>query len=498
MNPAEALALLRRLDQKITRFSRIGAVLGWDQETYLPEGAVEGRGEQLAALEGLIHEWTVDPAFREALETLQGTVLPEESAAALAGEWRRRVERACKLPQEYVERRARHISLSQHAWAAARKAKDFGAFRPYLETMVGLTREATDYLGPAAHPYDLLIEEYEPGTTTAELKSLFAGLAPELSALVKAIAGRPPLDDSPVRRHYPRAAQEAFGREVLGAMGFDFNRGRLDVTTHPFCTTLGFDDVRLTTRYNEGFFNEAVYGMIHEMGHGLYEQGFDPSLRDTALADGTSLGLHESQSRFWENTVGRSRAWITWAWPRLQAHFPEATAGLNPEAFYRAVNKVEPSFIRVEADEVTYNLHIILRFELECALITGDLAVADLPGAWNERFTQLFGLTPPDDAQGCLQDVHWSMGGLGYFPTYSLGNLYAAQWRTQLQSELDLNGQISRGDFAPILAWLRSRLHRWGRTKTAGQLVQEVTGGPLNPQAFLGYLKTKYGELYGL
>ena len=488
---------LRALDKKIRSFSQIGAILGWDQETYLPDGAVSDRAQQLAVLETHLHSLITNPDLSRFLSALEESPPPSLIDQALVKSLRRDHDRAIKIPGDLVERRARHVSESQAAWAKARRENDFPAFEPYLETMVDITREVTRCLGWKDHPYDALLDEYEPFITTQEVKEVFDKLQPRLSELVKTIAAHPPINSEVLSRSYPKEKQEALGKDILGKMGFDWNRGRLDVSTHPFCTTLGDDDIRLTTRYDENFFNMAVYGMIHEAGHGLYEQGIGTEIRGTSLAKGTSMGIHESQSRFWENIVGRSLGFVNHFFPALHQYFPQALEGVSSQEFYSALNKVEPSFIRVEADEVTYSLHIILRFRLELALIEGSLQVKDLPDAWNQGFQELFGIRPPTNAEGCLQDVHWSMGGIGYFPTYALGNLYAAQWRHYIKKDMDLETLVSQGNFAPILQWLRDKIHRHGSVYSARDLCVLVTGEPLNPEYFLQYIQEKYGSLYG-
>lgn len=498
MNQLEALQKLKDLDHRIRTVQQIAAVLGWDQETYLPEGAVEDRSRQLAWLETQAHSLLTSSEMGDLIALLEDSPPEGEVDRALVQTLARDHRRAVKLPAELVERRARHVSVSQAAWAKARKDDNFEAFRPYLETMVDITREVTRHLGWKDHPYDALLDEYEPFMTTKEVKAVFDILQPQLTALVKNIAAKAKIDTSPLSRNYPREKQEVLGREILTLLGFDWNRGRLDVTTHPFCTTLGDDDVRLTTRYDENFFNMAVYGMIHEAGHGLYEQGFGEDIRGTSLAKGTSLGIHESQSRFWENIIGRSQPFVEHFFPLIRTTFPEATQGLTAQDFYRALNAVEPSFIRVEADEVTYSLHIILRFRLELALVDGTLAVKDLPRVWNDTFEELFGIRPPSDAQGCLQDVHWSMGGIGYFPTYALGNLYGAQWRAAMKQDLDLESLVAKGNFAPLLHWLRDKIHRHGSLYSASELSNRIMGSTLDPRHFLEYLQEKYGSLYGL
>jgi len=485
-------------DQKIRRLGEIKAALEWDQETGLPADAVDERAEQLALLEGLIHEEKVSPAWAGLFKTVESGPPLSVAGKALVRELQRDLKTAWKLPAEFVEREARLVSKSQSVWAAARRQKDFAAFLPSFASLVAMAREKADLLGWSEHPYDALLDLYEPGATTKDVKRVLGELETGVVGLVRAIAQKPVVSNEVLTRSYPRAQQEAAARRIAADLGLDAKASRLDVTTHPFCTTLGPRDVRITTRYDEGFFATALYGVIHETGHALYEQGVDPRLGATVLGGGTSLGMHESQSRFWENRVGRSKAFIEHYWPVFKAAFPESLSDSNAASFYRAVNRVEPSFIRVEADEVTYSLHILLRFRLETALLDGSLLPADVPEAWNQEFQRLFGKTPPDNAQGCLQDVHWAMGGIGYFPTYALGNLYAAQLTQTMVRDLDLDQKIAQGDFAPVLAWLRQKIHQHGRIYSAAELCVQVTGRALEAAPFLSYLTSKYGELYGL
>ena len=490
---------LKELDKKINRLAAVKAALEWDQETQLPPAGVEERAEQLAVLEGLIHDLRTGPRMGQLTSELSDITLPTDEDRALVRWLRRDFGRAARLPKELVERSARLVGTAQPAWARARKAGDFAAFAPFLEQLVAVAREKAELLGYSDHPYDALLDEYEPGTTSAEVKAVFDGLEGGVAELVRRIAARPQVESAFLSRHYPREVQERVVRQISADIGFDAQAGRLDISTHPFCTTLGPRDVRITTRYDEHFLNMALYGVIHETGHALYEQGVDPAFGATALGGGVSLGIHESQSRFWENLIGRSRPFVERYFPVFREAYPNSLGDVDAETFYRGINRVEPSFIRVEADEVTYSLHIILRFRLELALLDGTLAARNVPDAWNAEFVRLFGITPPDDAQGCLQDVHWAMGGLGYFPTYTLGNLYAAQFFDTLKSAVpDWAGLVARGEFGPILGWLRTNIHRYGRVYPAGELCQRVTGKSLDASHFLNYLHTKFGAIYGL
>ncbi|KGE73472.1 carboxypeptidase M32 [Spirochaeta lutea] len=512
----KALESLKSIDREVYLLSHIGAALGWDQETYMPEEAVDERSEQGALLSSLGHSRVASDGLAEALEALgagdfllteQGWAQAENSLApgltetdrALIRHVYRAHKRATCLPDSLVRELSQTTSKAQTVWAKARKQDDFESFRPYLEKIIDLKRQEAEAVGYGDHPYDALLDTYEPGMKTAEVQQVFDALGAELVPLVQAIKDAPQVDDSFLEKHYPVAGQEAFGYEVLNAMGYDLTRGRMDVTAHPFTTTLGTKDVRITTRYAENFFKTGIFSIIHEGGHALYEQGFSPEIAGTSLADGTSLGIHESQSRTWENMIGRSRPFWDHFLPRLASRFPENLKDVSSEAFYRGINKVEPSLIRVEADEVTYSLHVMLRFNLETRLITGEIAVKDLPELWRQESRRLLGIEPAKDADGVLQDVHWSFGLFGYFPTYALGNIIGAQFFQVMEQQLpDLQNMISRGDFAPILQWLRDAIHQYGSAKTAGELIRRITGGGLDSRPFMEYLRTKYRDVYRL
>lgn len=487
-NSAEERWLER--ERKIVHLNQIAELLGWDQETQLPPAAVEDRGEQLALIQGLLHDLWADAEAVDLLASLQPNGDPVHDARLR--EWRRLQRRETCLDQELVQARARATVRAKAAWAQARQKKDFTLFVGHLEEIVRLSREVAARIGFPDHPYTALLEEYEPGITTTELRELFDPLEEGLRELLHRWGESP----TPPTFPCPNNQQKSLVRELLQEMGFDFQRGRLDETAHPFCCTLGFDDVRLTNRYREDDLVPAVFGALHEMGHGLYEQGFEAALKSTILAGGASLGIHESQSRFWENVVGRSPAWCAWAWPLLTRHCP-ALAALRPWDFARAVNRIGPSLIRVEADELTYNLHIAVRFRLEVSLLDGSLSPKDVPEAWNAAYGELLGVVPSDDAQGCLQDIHWSMGALGYFPTYTLGNLYAAMIRQAMNQELNLMETIRVGRFSVILEWLREKIHRHGRIFLPGELMRRLGYQRLTAQPFLEYLEEKLLILSG-
>ncbi len=423
----------------------------------------------------------------------------EDDDAALVRVVRRDFDKATRLPARLISDLAEASGLAKEAWKAARAASHFATFAPHLQRLVDLSREQADLLGYEAHPYDALLDLYEPGATTAEIATLFADLHARLVPLVQRIAAAPAPDDAFLHAHFPDDRQWAFMLTVLGDIGYSLERGRLDLSAHPFTTTFSISDVRLTTRVDPHFFPMGFFGMLHEAGHGLYEQNISPVWERTPVAEGASLGVHESQSRLWENLVGRGAAFWRHYYPQLQQFFPDALAGVEEAAFVAALNRVQPSFIRVEADEVTYPLHILLRFEIETALIDGSLAVADVPARWNARFEELFGIAVPDDANGCLQDVHWALGALGYFPTYTLGTLMSVQlFEAARQGLGDLDGLIAAGQFEPLLAWLYSHVHHYGRARTADEIVRAATGGPLSAEPWLAYVEAKYGALYGL
>ncbi len=496
--------LLERLHE-LADLGAASALLDWDQQTMMRPKSAESRSFQLGTLQALYHERVTSPDLLRALDgaEAEGSGPPpftEDTGVALLRETRREVERAVNLPTAFVKELAETTALAFQSWQQARADSAFSGFRDYLARVIDLKRREAAYIGYSASPYDALLDEYEPGQTEAMTATVFAGLREHtLQLLADLRRGGAAPDTAVLHRHYDKQKQWDFGIAVLDAMGFDFQAGRQDYSAHPFTTSFSSRDVRVTTRAYEDDLRSALFGTIHEGGHALYEQGIDPLLDRTALGSGTSLGIHESQSRLWENAIGRSVPfWRHW-YPRLAAAFPEQLAGVSQEAFVRAINTVAPSFIRVEADEVTYNLHIILRFELETAILHGRLEVDDLPDAWNAKMLELLGITPSTAADGVLQDVHWSTGAIGYFPTYSLGNLYCAQILATLRQQFpDFDDRIGGGDLRFVREWLREHIHRFGRTYPAAELIQRVTGEPLNPAYFAQYLRGKYATLYGI
>lgn len=511
---AATLSRLRELDKESRLLEHTAAILGWDQETYMPEEAVGERAQQQALLQRLAHDRNADPEVGKLLAAAQpnasGTNPSNASAGATADvdgpiDWdnvflrekKRQYDQATKIPSRLVSEFAETASRGQHAWAAARRDDDFDQFKPWLQKLLGLSREMADALGHDGNRYDALLDQYEPYTTTNEVARVFGELKEGLVQIVGAIRASEQVDTSFLDRVFPVSAQESISRSVMTALGYDTRRGRLDISAHPFTTTLGTHDVRITTRYDEHLLTSGLFSTIHETGHALYELGIAEEAQGTLLAEGTSLGIHESQSRMWENVVGRSRPFWSYWLPALKKTFPEQLRDVDLERFYRGINRVEPSLIRVEADEVTYSLHVILRFELEQLLVAGDLTVDDLPGAWNEKSKELLGIVPEDYAHGVLQDVHWSFGAFGYFPTYALGNLYAAQFLKVMEREMPrMWDDVTSGNTTSILEWLRNSIHRFGKARTAAQLVERISGEPLNSTYFLDYLRNKYGEIY--
>jgi carboxypeptidase Taq len=501
----KALSRLKELDTEMNLLSNVTALLGWDQETYMPPGGLDSRGEQSALMEGIVHDRAMSPEIPALLKDLGVSdaspsgdpSLPEEERLYLRAFYRG-WSREVKLPGDFVREKARAVSHSQAAWVQARKANDFSAFEPHLSSMVALAKREAGYYGYQARPYDGLLDLYEPGLTQAGLSDVFARLKAGLSSLLSRIGSRPQIDDSILHRPCPADKQEAFSRKLMPLLGFDGESGRLDRSAHPFTTTIGHGDVRITTRYLEDFFASSISSTIHETGHALYELGLPAAKKRLAVAEAASMAVHESQSRFWENVVGRSLPFWKGQFPALKADLAPVLDGVDVESFYRAFNKVSPGLIRVDSDEVGYSLHVVLRFELEAALMSGALAVEDLPSAWNTAMKAGPGIEPPDDTNGCLQDIHWSIGLIGYFPSYALGNLYAGQFSAAMRRDLGpLETDMEAGRFGRILEWLRKNIHSKGSSRTPGELLREVTGADLDPAHFLRYLEGKYSGIYG-
>lgn len=493
---------LYKINKETTILGACEAVLDWDERTYMPRGGVENRADMISLLAGLVHDKQTSPRVGEILDELLNGIIDKKEDSIDAGnirELKHDYDLQVKIPKSLVEELSKTITLSQGKWQEARAKSDFPAFLPWFEKVVNLKRQVAEAIGYEGTPYNAMLDLFEPGTTTDEITRLFAGFRDELVELLGKIesSGKKP-DRSIITRDFPIEIQRTFGTEAAAAIGFNFEGGRLDETTHPFCTGFGPGDIRITTRYDKNHFPGAFFGIMHEAGHGIYEQGLPKEHYGTPCGETYSLGLHESQSRMWENMVGRSKPFWKFLFPIAQKNYADSLKDVTLDQFYFAINDVRSSFIRVEADEATYNMHILLRFEIESAFFNGDLELKDVPLAWNEKFEKYFGIKVPDDAKGCLQDVHWSAGLIGYFPTYTLGNIYAAQFFAKADEELGgLHAQFEKGDFKPLLEWLRKNIHRHGRRYRAGDLVQKVTGAPLSHKHLMEYMNKKFGELYG-
>jgi carboxypeptidase Taq len=502
--PAEArISELKRRLLEISDLNCAGAVLGWDQATYMPKGGAAARARQGATLSRLAHEKFTDPEIGKLLDGLAtyADSLPSASNdAALIRVVRRDYEKATKVPAEFVARWSEHGSTSYDAWTRARPANDFATMRPFLAKGLEFSRAYAEYLKPYAHIADPLIDDLDEGMTAAGVRALFKALRAELIPIVRAIAEQPAADDSCLRGKFTEQPQLDLGLAVIKQFGYDFDRGRLDKTHHPFCTKFSSGDVRITTRVKENDLGEALFSTLHEAGHALYEQGVDAMLEGTRLGSGTSMGVHESQSRLWENVVGRSHGFWQHFYPQLCDAFPEHFRHVPLETFYRAINKVERSLIRTDADEVTYNLHVMLRFDLELDLLDGRLEVKYLPEAWRARFDADFGLTPPDDRDGCLQDVHWYAGTVGgAFQSYTIGNILSAQfYAAALKAHPEIPQEIASGEFGTLHGWLTQRLYRHGRKFKPDEIVKRATGRAMTIKPYIAYLRAKYAELYRL
>lgn len=471
-------------------------LIEWDERVYMPPGGVTVHGEMSAALRRLAHEKFTSSDVGQALDAAGTEVAaedPDSTDARMVRVAARDYARATRVPADFVAEHAGVISAAQHTWADARARSDFKQFAPHLQKVIDLKRRYVSFFPPADHPYDVLLDDYEPGLKTADVRRLFESLRQRQVAVIKAAAAEPAPPSGFLTQPYGESEVWRFAVDVVTAFGFDWTRGRQDKSVHPFATGIGASDVRITTRWVDGQPLALLFGTMHEAGHAMYEQGVGAEHQRTILEGGASLGVHESQSRLWENMVGRSRPFWNYFFPLLQSACPAQLRGVTPDAFHAAINRVQPTLIRVEADEATYNLHIMLRVELELALIEGSLQVSDLPEAWNTRMKEYLGLTPPDDARGVLQDIHWSAGLFGYFATYTLGNVIAAQlWDRFGSVHPGRDADIGRGDFSALLSWLRQQLHQHGRKFEPMELVKRITGSPVDSEPYLRYLERKY------
>ncbi|MDP8939613.1 MAG: carboxypeptidase M32 [Actinomycetota bacterium] len=495
--PENALRALRGRLATISDLGAAGLTLTWDRQTYLPEGGVRGRAEQLATLARLSHELLVAEETGELLEALED-LDPDTDDGAIVRVARRNHEKATKLPARLVEEVSRARSLAEPAWAKAREESDWNAFAPHMERLLSLKRETAEHLGYRDHPYDAMLDAFEPGASKASLEAMFEALEAGSVSLLREISGALDEDHTlPLRGVFDEKKQEKFGASVATAFGYDWSRGRQDRAIHPFCVGMNPGDVRITTRFDPEYLSTALFATFHESGHAMYEQGIHPNYFRTPLDGGASMGVHESQSRMWENLVGRSRPFWNRYYPELQKIFPESLGGTDPETFYRAINAVHPSEIRVEADELTYDLHILLRFELEVTLFEDTLSVKDLPAAWNAGMEEYLGVTPESDARGVLQDVHWAAGLFGYFPTYTLGNVLSVQlFEAAVDEHPQIPEDIERGEFGTLLGWLGENVHRYGRKYEPEDLIVRATGRPLDTTPYLKYLNAKFREIY--
>ena len=488
----------QQLKLKAADINNAAAVLGWDQETYMPVKSAPFRGRQLATLAAMGHEIVTSDTYgnllNELAEKTDLTDVQYQNIRLSLEDY----EKAKKLPASFVEALTQASSNCFNAWIKARQQNDFKSYAPELEKMISLVREQADRYGYEQHPYDALMDDYEKGANVALLDNVLKGVRTALPGLLDQIKSAPQVDDAFFNRHYPKQQQWDFSMEVLKAMGYDLDAGRQDYSEHPFTTSFAPTDVRVTTRVDENDFASMLWSSIHEGGHALYEQGLPDTQYGMPLGSAASLAIHESQSRLWENCVGRSLPFWKHFYPKLQSAFPDALNDISVEAFYKGMNKVQPSFIRTEADEVTYHFHVMIRYEVEKALLEQRIHTADLPAYWNSLYQEYLGITPPDDKRGVLQDVHWSHGSFGYFPTYSLGSFYAAQFFDQAGKDIPgLERQIEQGDYAQLLQWLRTHVHHFGRRYRSEELCKKITGKGLDFGIFMNYVQQKYAGIYG-
>ena len=492
---------LTELVAEITDIYHSIALLGWDQQVYMPVGGAQERGNMMGTLGRIAHEKFTSDEMGQLLDDLK-KFLPELDSDSedyrIISVTARDYEKTVRVPSSFIVERARVTSSAQQAWMEARSKSDYSIFRPHLEKVIELNQQYTTFFPPASHPYDTLLDNFEPGMKTADVLSIFGNIRPRQVELIKAISERPQVDDSFLHLAYDQKLMWDFSARVAAAFGYDWRRGRQDATAHPFCQSIGSDDVRITSRWVPEKPFALLFGTMHETGHALYDQGIGHTWSRTALEGGVSLGIHESQSRLWENLVGRSLAFWEFFFPQLQDTFKNQLGNVNVNQFYRAINKVQPSLIRVEADEATYNLHIMLRLELEIGMLEGSISPRDLPEIWNSKMKDYLGIVPSNDARGVLQDIHWSSGMFGYFSTYALGNVISAQlWEKFKTLDPEIDDQLRLGDFSSLLSWLRVKIHQYGRKYEPQELILRVTKSEIDPEPYIRYLNTKYQEIYG-
>lgn len=497
----EKLEQLKSILAEVEDLQKSAALLEWDQQCYMPEGGSAPRSYQLSTLQSVAHQKFTSDTVGELLEALEQAaqdLAPDSNEARLIQVTRRQYDKLTRVPSPWVAEFFETIGRAYKIWEQARTEDDFARFEPSLKKIVELRRQYASYFQPYEHVYDPLLDDFEPGMKTREIQAVFDALRPLQVELVKAISERPQVDNSFLFQAFDSQQQWDFGVKVISDFGYDWQHGRLDKAAHPFTINFGRDDVRITTRVDPNFFNPAFFATLHECGHALYEQGSAPELERTPLAGGASMAIHESQSRMWENLVGRSLPFWVHYYPQLQQAFPQLNA-VDLQTFYRGINRVEPSLIRVEADEATYNLHIMLRLEIEIGLMEGSVEVKDLPEIWNSRVQEYLGVKPTNNSSGVLQDVHWSNGYFGYFPTYALGNVVAAQFWQKINQDIpDLQNQIESGQFAELLGWVRTHIHQHGKKFEPQELVQRITGSKIDSQPYIDYLQEKYSQVYQL
>jgi carboxypeptidase Taq len=497
---SEKLNRLKELLGEVSDINKSAAVLSWDQQVNMPPSGSEARGQQLATLGKIAQEKFTSEEIGKLLDDLKQEFAGADSDdAAMIRVAARNYDKAKRVPAEFVAEQAIVTTKAFEAWVEARRKSDFSIFQPHLEKNLELVKKYISFFPPADHPYDVLFDDYEPGMKTAEVKAIFDGLRPKQVELLRAIQSSKQVQDDFLHKKYNEKKLLDFGVDVITQYGYDWNRGRQDKAPHPFETSFSVNDVRITTRFEGDNPMATLFSTMHESGHGMYEQGVNPAYERTALASGTSLAIHESQSRMWENLVGRSLPFWEHFFPKLKKTFPSQLDGVSLKSFYKAINKVEPSFIRVNADEATYNMHIMLRLELEIGMVEGTVSIKDLPEIWNAKMREYLGITPPNDAKGVLQDIHWSGGSIGYFSTYALGNLVSVQlWEKINQDIRNLDDQIRQGNFSELLGWLRAKVHVHGHKYDPQDLVQKVTGSKITPEPYVRYLTKKYSEIYEL
>lgn len=494
---------LNRFKEIVAEISDIGhaaSVLGWDQQVNMPPGGGEARGQQLATLSKIAQEKFISDEVGQLLEDLQKEYTDANSdEGAMVRVAARNYDKAKRVPPSFVAEQAIAATKAFEAWVEAKGKSDFSIFQPYLEKNVELVRKYVSFFPPADHPYDVLLDDYEPGMKTADVQEIFGNLRPKQVKLIHSISEAKQVKDDFLHKKYNEQKVWAFSEKIISGFGYDFSRGRQDKAPHPFETTFSVNDVRITNRFEPGNPLATLFSAMHEAGHAMYEQGISPAYERTPLEGGTSLAVHESQSRMWENLVGRSLPFWEHFYPELKKSFPSKLDGVNLKTFYKAINKVEPSLIRVNADEATYNLHIMLRLELEIGMVDGSIAIKDLPEIWNQKMREYIGVTPPNDAAGVLQDIHWSYGSIGYFSTYALGNIISAQLWERINKDIkDLDEQIRKGKFSTLREWLRENLHKYGHKYDPQDIVQKITGSKIDSSAYVRYLTKKYSDIYGL